>query len=62
MGFAAAALLTRLLTTVLFRIQPIDPLTFFAVTLVLAFTAIVATAAPAWRAAHVGPADALRSE
>jgi putative ABC transport system permease protein len=61
-GLAAAAVLARLLTTVLFGVQPLDPLTFASVTIVLALTAVVATAAPAWRAARIDPAVALRSE
>jgi putative ABC transport system permease protein len=61
-GLAAAAVLGRLLTTVLFGVQPLDPLTFASVTIVLALTAAVATAAPAWRAARIDPAVALRSE
>jgi ABC-type lipoprotein release transport system permease subunit len=51
-----------LLTSVLFSVRPIDPLTFATVTIVLALTAMVATAAPAWRAARVAPAEALRTD
>jgi ABC-type lipoprotein release transport system permease subunit len=40
----------------------LDPLTFASVTIVLALTAVVATAGPAWRAARIDPAVALRSE
>jgi putative ABC transport system permease protein len=47
---------------VLFGVEPLDPLTFASVTIVLALTAAVATAAPAWRAARIDPAVALRSE
>ena len=61
-GLALAAVLARLLTAVLFGVQPLDPLTFASVTIVLALTAAVATAAPAWRAARIDPAVALRSE
>jgi putative ABC transport system permease protein len=62
LGLGAAAVAGRLLTTVLFGVQPLDPLTFAAVTAVLAATAALATAAPAWRAARIDPAAALRSE
>jgi len=61
-GLALAAVLARLLTAVLFGVQPLDLLTFASVTIVLALTAAVATAAPAWRAARIDPAVALRSE
>ena len=61
-GLALAAILGRLLVTVLFGVQPLDPLTFASVTILLALTAAVATAAPAWRAARIDPAVALRSE
>jgi putative ABC transport system permease protein len=61
-GLTLAAVLGRLLGTVLFGVQPLDPLTFAAVTIVLALTAAVATAGPAWRATRIDPAVALRSE
>jgi len=57
-----AVVLGRLLATVLFGVQPLDPLTFLSVTIVLAIAAVVATAAPAWRAARIDPAVALRSQ
>jgi ABC-type lipoprotein release transport system permease subunit len=37
-------------------------MTFTAVTVVLALTAAVSIAAPAWRASRIDPAVALRSE
>jgi putative ABC transport system permease protein len=61
-GFVLAALLGRLLTTVLFGVEPLDPLTFVSVGIVLTLTAAVATAAPAWRAARIDPVVALRGE
>jgi putative ABC transport system permease protein len=61
-GLSAAALLSRLLSSVLFGVQPLDPVTFAAVTVVLALTAAVATAAPAWRASRIDPAVALRNQ
>ena len=54
--------LGRLLTTMLFGVQPLDPVTFASVTIVLALTAAVSIAGPAWRAARVDPAVALRGE
>jgi putative ABC transport system permease protein len=61
-GLAAAALLSRTISTFLFGVQPIDPLTFVLVPLVLAATAAIAVAAPAWRAARVDPVVAFRTE
>jgi putative ABC transport system permease protein len=61
-GLGAAAALSRSISTFLFGVQPIDPLTFAAVPLVLVATAAVAVAAPAWRAVGVDPVVAFRSE
>ncbi|MGH9163449.1 MAG: ABC transporter permease [Vicinamibacteraceae bacterium] len=61
-GLILSAVLGRLLTSVLFGVQPLDPVTFAAVTVVLALTATVATAVPAWRATRIDPAAALREE
>ena len=61
-GLALAAAATRLLTTVLFGVQPLDPITFVWVGAVLAVTAAVAISGPAWRAARIDPAVALRSK
>jgi putative ABC transport system permease protein len=60
-GLLASAALTRLLTAMLFGVQPLDPITFLWVAIVLAATAAVAVAGPAWRAAHIDPAVTLRS-
>ena len=46
----------------LFDVQPSDPVTFVAVALVLLIGALASAVAPAWRAARVEPAIALRSE
>jgi putative ABC transport system permease protein len=61
-GLFLSAVLGRLLTTLLFGVQPLDPMTFASVTIVLAVTAAVSIAGPAWRAARIDPAVALRSE
>ena len=62
LGLMLAAVLSRLIATVLFGVQPLDPLTFVSVTLLLALTAAVSIAGPAWRAVRIDPAAALRSE
>ena len=50
------------LTTLLYRREPLDPVTFVAVPIVLIITATIAVAAPAWRAARVDPVVAFRVE
>jgi putative ABC transport system permease protein len=61
-GLLLSTVLGRLLGTMLFGVQPLDPMTFATVTIVLALTAAVSTAGPAWRAVRIDPAVALRSE
>ena len=61
-GLVLAVVLGRFLNTVLFGITPLDPITFALVAIVLGLTAMVAIAAPAWRATRIDPAEALRSE
>jgi putative ABC transport system permease protein len=60
-GLVLSALLGRLITTMLFGVRPLDLVTFALVTVVLAVTAAVAIAGPAWRAARIDPAVALRA-
>jgi ABC-type antimicrobial peptide transport system permease subunit len=59
-GLAGALVLTRLLTTLLFGIQPTDGVTFVVVSMVLIAVAAVACLIPARRAASVDPMVALR--
>src|SRR5262245_62943387 len=61
-GLVLAALLARSISILLFGVQPLDPLTFAAVTIVLAVTVAVATVAPVWRAARTDPAVVLRTD
>ncbi|GLC26779.1 ABC transporter permease [Roseisolibacter agri] len=61
-GLLAAGLLSRLLTTLVYGVGTLDPLTFVAVPAVLGAVTLVATLIPARRAARVDPAIALRSE
>ena len=61
-GLALASVASRLLQTLLFNVQPLDPMTFALVGTVLIATAVMAVAGPAWRAARVDPAIALRGE
>lgn len=62
MGWVAALMLARTLRSALFGIAPADSVTFFAATLVLLFTALLACLVPAWRAVRINPIHALRSE
>jgi predicted permease len=62
LGTIAAAALTRAMTTLLFGVSALDPLTYVAVALALGATALVATYLPARRAARIDPAAALRWE
>ncbi|MBI4907356.1 MAG: ABC transporter permease [Acidobacteria bacterium] len=61
-GLAAAAGLTRLMSSLLFGISPLDPLTYVAVPVVLVAAAVLASYLPARRAALVDPVDALKAE
>ena len=61
-GLVLAGILSRSIATFLFGVQPIDPMTFLLVPVVLIATAAIAVAAPAWRAARVDPVVAFRTE
>ena len=61
-GLAGAALLSRYLATLIYPVAPLDPVTFAAVPFVLAMTAAIAVAIPAWRATRVDPVVAFRTE
>jgi len=59
-GLVVAATLTRFIRSLLYEIQPGDPITFLGVSLVLAVIAILAALLPARRAARTDPNIALR--
>jgi putative ABC transport system permease protein len=54
--------LSQSIAAFLFGVQPIDPLTFGVVAIVLGVTAGLASVIPALRAARVDPVVAFRSE
>ena len=60
-GLILAAVFGRLIGSMLFGVQPLDFVTFAVVTILVAMTAAVSTAAPAWRATRIDPAVALRN-
>jgi putative ABC transport system permease protein len=61
-GLALAIAFAQAVSTFLFGVPPRDPVTFAAVTIVLAITAAIACAFPALRAARVDPVVAFRNE
>jgi ABC-type antimicrobial peptide transport system permease subunit len=62
LGIAAAVAATRLLSTLLFGVSPLDPKVFLAVAVLLASVALLASWLPARRAAAVDPMAALRED
>ena len=61
-GLALSAVSGRLIETMLFGVRPLDLATFAFVTVVLGVTAALSIAGPAWRAARIDPAVALRNK
>ena len=62
LGLATSAGVTRLIQSVLYKTRPLDPEIFSLVALTLIAVAAAACLIPAWRAAHIDPMTALRSE
>lgn len=62
LGLLACMSVSRILSSVLYGINPLDPLAFAGVTLFLLGVALLASYVPARRAARVDPMDALRYE
>ncbi|HJR36724.1 MAG TPA: ABC transporter permease [Gemmatimonadales bacterium] len=61
-GSIGAIVSTRWMRSMLFQVDPLDPLTFAVVAVALAAVAIGATWAPALRAARVSPVTAMRTD
>jgi len=62
LGLVAAAGLTRLMSSLLFGVTALDPVTYAAVSALLVAAAVLASYLPARRAVGIDPAQALRAE
>jgi ABC-type antimicrobial peptide transport system permease subunit len=61
-GVFLAMAASRLVSGLLFGIQPTDAVTYVAVVAALALVTMAAAAIPAWRATTIDPLSALREE
>jgi predicted permease len=61
-GLGISACLSRFIATLLYGVHPLDPLTFAGVSLLLLVVALVASIAPACRAAQADPMSILRNQ
>ena len=62
LGLAASALLTRLISGMLFEVRPTDPATFAGTAALLLLVSLAASSAPAYRAARLDPMKTLREQ
>lgn len=62
LGLALSAALARLVGSLLFGVEPLDPVTYLLVVLVVLTVAAVAATVPSWRAVRADPTVALREE
>ena len=61
-GLLSALFLSRYMGSMLFEVEPTDPLTFVLLGALVLGTAMLATLLPAVRAMRVDPVEALKSE
>jgi putative ABC transport system permease protein len=62
LGLAASAATVRLIHSMLYETEPLDPAVFAIVAATLLLVAALACLAPAWRASRLDPMRALRTE
>jgi putative ABC transport system permease protein len=62
LGLGGAAVIARLVATLLFGINPFDPVSFGGITSLLLVVAVLACYLPARRALRIDPLAALREE
>ena len=62
LGLVLAVVLTRVLSSYLFGVGPLDPLTYAAVSALLTGLSLLAIYLPARRAARIDPNVALRAD
>jgi predicted permease len=61
-GLVAAFVTMRLMSSLLFNVSPVDPITYVTITVCVIVTAFLACYLPSRRASAVDPVDALRAE
>jgi len=61
-GLGVASVLTRVMSALLFRVKPLDALTYCAAAFILGMAAVLASYVPARRASRVDPMEALKAE
>ena len=61
LGVGVATFVTPIMSTLLYGVRPVDPITYIGVSIALAVVTLVATYLPARRASRVQPVIALRS-
>ena len=61
-GLSAAVGLTRFLSTLLYDVQPVDPVTYVTAAAAVVVVSLLASYVPARRAAKVDPMQSLRGE
>jgi predicted permease len=61
-GLAASFAATRMFSTLLYNVKPVDPLTFSFVVFVLATASLLAGVIPAWKALRLNRVSTLRHE
>jgi len=62
LGIAAGALASKLVSKLLFDVQPLDPIAFAGAILLLLAVSLIASYIPARRASRIDPMVALRDE